>query len=383
MNVQQIYQLVNTATQETLGESAVVNEDLSNVVDVGTDIFNANAVDNYVRSLVDHIGKVIFVNRPYRGGVPSVLMDGWEYGSVLEKISAELPVATENESWELQDGASYDPNIFYKPKASTKFFNSRTTFEIPVSITERQVRSSFDSAQQVASFVNMIYNEVEKSMTIKTDALIMRTINNFIAQTLYDYNSGGTYTGAGNTRAVNLLSRYNTAKGTSLTAAQAINDPDFLRYSAYVIKQYVDFMSRISTLFNIGGKARFTPSDVMHLVLLNSFSAGADVFLQSDVWHNELTKLPAYETVPYWQGSGTDLLFSSLSSINVKTGKGTVTASGILGVMFDRDALGVNNFNRRVTTNYNAKAEFWNNYYKMDAQYFNDANENFVVFYAA
>lgn len=310
-------------------------------------------------------------------------MDGWEYGSVLEKISAELPVAMENESWELQDGASYDPNIFYKPKASTKFFNNRTTFEIPVSITERQVRSSFDSAQKVASFVNMIYNEVEKDMTIKTDALIMRTINNFIAQTLYDYNSGGTYTGAGNTRAVNLLSRYNTAKGTSLTAAQAINDPDFLRYSAYVIKQYVDFMSRISTLFNIGGKARFTPSDVIHLVLLNSFSAGADVFLQSDVWHNELTKLPAYETVPYWQGSGTDLSFDSLSSINVTTGKGAVTAKGILGVMFDRDALGVNNFNRRVTTNYNAKAEFWNNYYKMDAQYFNDANENFVVFYAA
>ena len=139
MQVTQIYSIINTVTQEVLGKSEVVAENLSNIVDVGTEIINANAVDNYVRSLVDHIGRVVFVDRAYRGSAPSVLMDGWEYGSVLEKITAELPDATENESWNLQDKKSYDPNIFYKPQVSAKFFNKRVTFEIPMSFTEKQV----------------------------------------------------------------------------------------------------------------------------------------------------------------------------------------------------------------------------------------------------
>ena len=123
MEVKQIYELMNTVTNEVLGKSDLVLEDLSNVVDVGTEIFNASAVDNYVRSLVDHIGKVVFVNRPYTGSVPSVLMDGWEYGSVCEKIIADMPEATENESWKLEDGTSYDPNIFYQPKVSAKLLS--------------------------------------------------------------------------------------------------------------------------------------------------------------------------------------------------------------------------------------------------------------------
>ena len=117
MEINQVYEFVNAATEESIGESALVQEDLSNVVDVGTAIFNANAFDAFVRSLVNHIGRVIFVNRPYRGSAPSVLMDEWEYGSVVEKISSEMPDAVETEDWQLEDGASYDPNVFHQPKA--------------------------------------------------------------------------------------------------------------------------------------------------------------------------------------------------------------------------------------------------------------------------
>ena len=145
MEINQIYSLMNTVTSEILGKQELVAENLSNVVDIGNEIFNANAVDAYVKSLVNHIGRVIFVNRPYVGSVPSVLMDSWEFGSVLEKIQADLPNAVENESWELTDGHSYDPNIFYKPKVSAKFFNKKVTFEVDMSFTEMQVKQSFSS----------------------------------------------------------------------------------------------------------------------------------------------------------------------------------------------------------------------------------------------
>ena len=384
MEIKQVHEFVNTAATETLGESAVVNEDLSNVVDVGTAIFNANAFDAFVKSLVNHIGRVIFVNRPYRGSAPSVLMDAWEYGSVVEKIHSKLPTAVENESWELTDGASYDPNVFHKPDAVAKFFNKMTTFEIDRSVTERQVKQSFSDATQLNAFISMLFNEVEKALTVANDNLIMRTINNMIVETMYNQYSGGAITGAGGTRAVNLLSRYNTRYSENLSAANAVTDPDFIRFAAYYMALYVDRLTRISTLFNVGGEARFTPKDMQHIVMLSEFRSAADVFLQSGTFHDEYTKLVNAETVPYWQGSGTDYSFSSTSKIDATTVAGhSQTTTGVIACIWDRDALGVMNFNSRVTTQYNAKAEFTNYFYKRDARYFNDLNENFVVFFVA
>lgn len=384
MEVKQIYDLVNKASTEVLGQADVLQEDLTGLVDLGEEIFNANAVDKYVKSLVNHIGKVVFVNRVYSGSAPSVLMDGWEFGSVLEKIQAELPVASENEDWELEDGQSYDPNIFYKPTVSAKFFNSKVTFEINMSFTELQVKQSFSSAEQMNGFTSMLYNSVDKSMTIKMDALIMRTINNMTAETLYDLDSTGAYTGKTGTKAVNLLKLYNDKFGTSLAVKDALTTPEFIRFASMHMGLYIDRLSKMSSLFNIGGKDRFTSRDLLHVIMLTDFKQAANSYLQSDTYHNEYTALPNAETVPYWQGSGKDYEFNAISSINVKTSEGhDVNAAGILAVMFDRDALGVTNLDRRVTTNYNPKAEFYNNFYKFDAGYFNDLNENFVVFYIA
>ena len=354
-------------------------------------MFNQGAVDNYVKSLVNHIGKVVFVNRPYSGKVPSVLMDAWEFGSVMEKISADIPAAEENDTWNLTDGHEYKQDVFHKPVVTAKFFNSKVTFEVPVSITERQVKESFSSAEQLNGFLSMIYNAVDKSMTIKTDALIMRTINNMVGETLKadaaKFTPSGkalSYASASTVRCVNLLYLYNQANGTQLTAAQAILNHDFIRYASYQMGLYADRLQSISALFNIGGKDRFTPKDALHVVLLSDFAKAAQAFLYSDTKNMEQVLLPNAETVASWQGSGQDYGFAHTSAINIKTASGTdVNISGVLGVMFDRDALGVCNTDKRVTTNYNAKAEFFNNWYKFDASYFNDTNENFVVFFVA
>lgn len=405
MEVKQIYTLINSVSGEVLGRTDIVTEDLTGIVDLGTEVFNQNAVDNYVKSLVNHIGKVIFVNRPYAGKVPSVLMDAWEFGSVLEKISADVPEAEENDTWNLTDGQSYDQDVFHKPTVTAKFFNSKVTFEVPVSITERQVKESFSNAAQLNGFISMIYAAVEKSMTIKADALIMRTINNMIAETvLADAKAfGATVVGdmagadlssASTARCVNLLKLYNdkyfpatgdgepTPNPDALTAAKAITDPDFIRFASYVMGTYADRLQSISTVFNVGKKERFTPKDMLHVVLLSDFAKAAQTYLYSDTFNRGDVLLPQAETVPFWQGSGKNYDFASTGRIKVKESGGKdVEISGVLGVMFDRDALGVCNLDRRVTTNYNAKAEFFNNYYKFDAGYFNDTNENFVVFF--
>lgn len=396
MEMNQVATITNTVVKEVIGDTAVVAEDLSNVVDIGTAIFNANAFDAYVKSLINHIGKVIFVDRPYSGSAPSVLMDGWEFGSVLEKISSELPVAVENDSWNLVDGKSYDPNVFTQPKATAKFYNQRTTFEIDRSITERQVKQSFSSAAQLNGFLSMLLNETEKALTVRTDSLIMRTINNMTVETMLNAFPGTTtnpaivITGKTSTKAVNLLYMYNQKFGTTVTADKALTTPEFIRFAAYQIAMYSDRLTRMSTLFNVGGAQRFTPRELQHIVYLSEFMRAADIYLQSDTFHDLYTRLVEGESVPFWQGSGTDYSFSSTSKIMATPSSQAgaespiqVTATGVLAVMFDRDALGVANFDRRVTTQWNAKAEFTNYFFKQDAGYFNDLNENFVVFYCA
>lgn len=388
MEVKQIHELINNVTNEIIGKSDIVSEDLSNVVDAGKEIFSAASVDNYVKSLVNHIGKVIFVNRAYSGGAPNVLMDSWEYGSILEKISAELPNAVENDSWNLIDGHDYSPNVFHKPKVSAKFFNKRVTFEVDLSFTERQVKESFSSAAQLNGFLSMLFNSVDKSMTVKIDSLIQRTINNMIAETIFDeyQNTAGTELGnlaiKSGIKAVNLLYLYNQKNSATLTPAQAMTDKNFIRFATMTITLYVDRIKKISTLFNIGKQARFTPADMLKVIMLTDFKAAASIYLQADTYHDTYTALPKAETIPYWQSSGVDYDFDTISAIHVNTSSNVeVETSGILAVIFDRDALGVTNLDRRVTTNYNAKAEFYNNFYKFDAGYFNDFNENFIVFF--
>ena len=389
MKVTQLHELVNAVTQEILGETAVVQEDLSNVVDIGKSIIDSDNVDNYVKKLVNHIGKVVFQNRLYSGGVPSVLMDAWEYGSILEKISADLPEATINETWALEDKKDYSPDVFYKPSVSAKFFNSKVTFEIPMSFTEIQVKESFSSKERLNGFISMLTTSVENAMTVKLDALIMRTINNMTAETLVaelnTANAGSpvvidtTKTGV---KAVNLLKLYNETIKTPLTVDKSLIDPDFIRFATYHISMYIDRMSKISTLFNVEGAERFTPKDLQHVVLLSDFAKASETFLASNTQNAEKVALPKHETVPYWQGSGLGYSFDDVSTINVKTAsKADVNVKGVLGVIFDRDALGVSNLDRRVTTNYNPRAEFYTNFYKFDAGYYNDLSENFVLFF--
>lgn len=376
MEMTQIYEIVNETTAQVTGTEPIAAIDGNKIVDAGAEVLDTNQVDHYVRSLIDRIGKVVFVNRPYTGGTPSVMMDSWEYGAILEKIQYEgLPEAEENDTWDLEDQRSYDPNVFYKPTVSAKFFSERRTFDVPMSFAQRQVKTAFTSAGQLQAFFSMIETAISNGMTVKMDSLVEATINNFIVTT---YGNG-----TANARVVKLLTEYHDFTGqTAPQAAVALADPEFVRFMVFRMKRKMVQMQKLSTVFNVGGKYRHTPTDRLHMILHADVAAAADVYLQSDTFHNEFVALPNADKVAFWQGSGSGFAWADTSKIMI-TPRGSqepVTLSNVVGVMFDRDALGVSNLDRRVTTNWNPKGEFTNNWYKFDAGYFNDFNENGVVF---
>ena len=385
MNVQQIYNLVNDISKEVEGEVAVLNEDLSNIVDVGTSIVNALGYDNYCKALVDRIGRTIFVARAYRGELPSVLMDKWEYGSVLQKVYADNMEASENESWDLQDQASYDVNVFHAVNVTAKYYNTKVTFEVDISIPEVQIKESFTSAESMNNFIEMIYTTVENTMTEKISGLNKRGVNTLIAETFYDeFNLTSGFNGMSGTKAVNLLYLYNNRFGTSLTAANALTDKDFNRYAAYMMGVTASRMQTMTKLYNVEGKSRFTPPDELTVVLHSDFYAAAKAYLYSDTYHNEFVRLPSADVLSCFQGAGTDFDFSSTSKIMTTTPSGhTMTITGVIGVLFDRRAVATCNSDRRVRSNFVPSAEFYNNYFKYDCMLCVGLDEQAVVFYVA
>lgn len=385
MEVKQIATLLNNVIKEQVGEEVtLLTEDLSNVVDVGNAVFNATSYDKFTKSLVDHIGRVIFVDRKYEGVAPSVIYDGFEFGAVLEKIGSEIPEYTENETWDLTDGQSYDPNVFYAPSVYAKFFSKYVTFEVPLSVTDKQAKSAFSSAQELTRFVSMLFGKVDDAMSLAQESLVMRTINGAIAETIYDDYGANHIGSSSGVKAINLLYLYNQAHvGATLTQAQAMTSPDFIRFASVEIMKVANRLKKVSTLFNVGGKKRFTPMSKLKIVLHSDFASNAKAYLYSATFHEEYVKLPKADEVPYWQGSGDDYDIAETTAIKVKLpsdNSKTVQADGILCAMFDEEALGVLNFERYTTSNYNGKAEFTNYWHKQKVCQFLDLNENIVVF---
>ena len=385
MEVKQIATLLNNVIKEEVGEEAtLLTEDLSNVVNVGNAVFNATTYDKFTKSLVDHIGRVIFVDRKYEGVAPSVIYDGFEFGAVLEKIGSEIPEYTENETWDLTDGQSYDPNVFYAPSVYAKFFSKYVTFEVPLSVTDKQAKSAFSSAQELTRFVSMLFGKVDDAMSLAQESLVMRTINGAIAETIYDDYGANHIGSSSGVKAINLLYLYNQAHaGATLTQAQAMTSPDFIRFASVEIMKVANRFKKVSTLFNVGGKKRFTPMSKLKIVMHSDFASNAKAYLYSSTFHEEYVKLPTADEVPYWQGSGDDYDIAETTAIKVKlpsNNSKTVEADGILCAMFDEEALGVLNFERYTTSNYNGKAEFTNYWHKQKVCQFLDLNENIVVF---
>ena len=399
MEVKQIYAIVNDVRDQVLGKKDVAITDVQGIIETGTEIFNANQVDNYVKALVNRIGREIFVARKYSGGAPSVLMDGWEFGSVMMKVSGDLYDSEKNDSWRLEDKTNYPQDVFHKPKVSVKFFNGKTTFSVKISVAEIQVKESFTSLEKMNSFFSMIFTDIDNTLQVDVDNLVMLTIGNFIGETIwedYKVNTGteedpvwelGDLSAKSGVRAINVLKLFNTQFNKSLTTAQAIYDPDFLKFFASLQFKYVGYLSKMSRMHNIGGKARFTPSDRLHYVILDDIKANANAYLQADTFNDEYTKLPNAEGVAFWQGSGSlskAFTFDQMSKISLTTsGNHEISTSGILSVMFDRDALGVLCKDKRVKSHVTELEEFTTYKYIEDGEYFNDFNENFIVFFMA
>ena len=389
MRITQLTEVLNGTLSTTgiidqvTGEAAVAKEDLSNIVDIGKAVseFTGKSTDNFdsfMRNLIDQVGKITIVNRTYVSQAPNILKDSWEYGSIMQKVRVSVPDARDNASWDLFNypktgGDAYpDPFELSKPGAKAKFYNSKNTYEIPITLADYQLKEAFQSASQFGAFISAIENRIRMKQTLCNDGLIMATIDNLIGLTLSGH--GG--------KTINLLTAYNAIAPSSITADKALTDTEFLRFAAMTIAKYKKYVAQASSKYNAGNYLTFTPADKLKFIASTEFAKAMDAYLYADTYHNEFVELNGYNEVPFWQGSGTadgDRLTIDVS-VDVNGVATEVKNTGVLAVMFDDEAAAVCNENYRTTSIYNPRGEYTNYFYKYDAMFMNDVEENCIVF---
>lgn len=388
MKVNQISGLLNSVFGEVLGDTGLISEDLSNLVSAGTVITSStdfgDNFENYAGKIIDKVGKTIFADRVYRAKDLGIWRDYFEYGSVLEKIRVDVGEYEDNCEWDLTKmgttGLDYNENIqnhieelfkFVPANVQAKYFNLKTTFKTVISITRKQLKSAFDSATAMARFIGMIENRIMSKMEIAKEELQRRAIGNFIGTKL-----------ATGSNVVDLKVAFEAAGGAVINnLSAALQNPDFLRFAAKRITMDREFMTQPSKIYNDGQFYSHTPVEDSRLVVLSDLDAGLKFNLYGDTYNEEFVKLDNYKTIPFWQGTGTDMGIAARSALKITTSGGsTVDKSGILGILFDRDGIMACNEDPEVRSQYNADGNFTNFFYCYDASFYNDFDENGIIY---
>ena len=373
--VEQIYTLVNETAKESMGEKAIAVKDVSSLIALGDSVLSsASDTENFLNTLVDRIARTVFSVRRYETDTEGMVRHPFEFGCIVQKIYVDMPEAKQNNSWEIgKEGYApvFAPVI--KPTAKQKLFKGITTWEVDVTIPDYMLRTAFLNETSMATFIDAIFTAMDNMITLALENNANLTRASFIARKL----KGGKPCGA-----INLLHEYNTLTSASLTVESAMMNAEFLAWASRAINLWVKRMSKMSVLFNEEGYKRHTPKDKIVVNLLQDFTSACDTFLGANTFHDELVKLPMYDSVAYWQGAGESFDFNDTSAIKVKIDESnTIEKKGIIGIVYDYEAMGVTLNERRSTSERNNHDEYTNYYNKANIGYFNDMSENGIVFY--
>lgn len=384
MKVNQVYSILNDINSQLFGDSVLATHDLSGIVSMGTNVIgNAVSTDKFLNLLVDRIGKTVIRRLDAQLDFPSLYMNEFQFGAVLAKYNVQPIQAVSSNNWEI-GAVGFTPSFadIHKPSVSVKYFDGLDTASFIVTIPFHQMESAFTSESAMAAFFDAIVAALNDSLVVSINNMSRTAVNNFIAEKIKATNG-----------IINLLTEYNATFTPTLTQAEAIVSPNFLRFASAKIKQYMKYMSQPSVLYNADGNLRATQRDNMHVLVNTEFAVNSQVWLESDTYWKDLVTLGGYTEVPFWQGDHTatgDNAFATNSAIDVipssEEGQATPTAvqqDGIIAVLADRQAIAVGINKRRSGTWTNPIDMYSNIKEEFDTQYINDLGENGLIFLCA
>lgn len=384
-----VAQTMGTDYMEELGDFSAV--DSYKLVDIGKDVLQAGTVDVYAKKLLGLLGKMVIDAKKYEAsGIKGIFVDSFDWGSFVERVYFEPQDLIEDDMWNLIDGKVYEnDHKFFAPKVSAKIFEEAKSITTPISIVEDQLRTAFTGWDQMNTFLSGIKTNVENTIELALQAYAHMLISCGIAVSV-----------AGTTTAVHFVTEA-IEKGLLESGATA---DDFRASEACAIfamermKTIRDNMKVYNSAYNDGSIPTFTNDEDNKLILLSQFENFLKFTGKRQVYNLEEIGFGEYDTTPMWQGfratSGdegsevtTNFDWSTVSSVAIsadatnKLGIGTsaFSQSNIAGVIYDHRAMGICPYRRKVTSQYTASADFWNEFHHLLVNYILDTKFSIVA----
>lgn len=382
MKINQVYSLLNDINHQMFGDDALAVNDLSGIVAMGNSVMSGS-VDAFYKLLIDRIGKVIIRRLDLELEFPNLMMNDFEFGAAIQKITIDPFDSVENSTFEVTD-PGFTPTLLDAPIATVyqTFFTGADTFAFKRKNPGSQLFTAFTSAEAMGAFIDAVAMAMIDSMTISINNMSRTAINNFIAEKIKASNG-----------IINIADMYNANAATPVTDfGNAMLNKDFLRYSTNIIRKYLKYITMPNVGYNVAGRVRATARDNMHFFALTEYVGALESFLDSDTWHTEFTSIGGYQEVGYWQGNYDGTNFNdpdAVSAIKVtpsseegQTTPTDVEQSGIIAVMADRQAIFTGINKRRSSAFYNPIDDYTIIKAEATIQYCNDTSENGLIFIA-
>ena len=366
MDTNQIYQVVNSITAQALGSAAISAVDTSTFISVGDAVLSSGSnTEAWLNVLAQRIFRTIVSERAYRNKLSDMILTQDEFGAILQKIKIGMPTTYADPAWELTDGQSVDMYTVRKEAVNQKLFVQRSPYLLEITYPIFQLKEAFLSADAMGRYLAAKTQEVRNKIELIAEDMAKTTL------------ATGAALALGTAREVNLLADYIQLTQVAITFDDAMHNEGFLRYAAMRINSYSDYLTEMSTLYNAGGLERHTPKDMQRLYMVSDFDQAMRTQMQYAAYNPSMVEIGKHEAVGFWQNP------SDRYALNI-TFKGTrYTADGVLGVLFDRDALGVyHDMEMVLTTPVNSKGAYYNTHYHMRRQWLVDPGENLIVFTA-
>ncbi len=387
MKFTDVVELTQNAVAQTLGDVYMGKDGKLapltsfNLVDVGKDVIDSGSVDSYVKALLTQMGKMIIESDVYKAELPSLFIDSFDWGGYIERVYFSPQELLKDDMYDLVDGKVYEDHKFYRPNVSAKIFEEGKTISCPISITEDQIKMSFNSYDDLNRFLSGIYQNVQNTITLGLEAYAHMLISAGIAVTI-----GAT----GNTR--HLATEFYGESGKTKKITEMLKDGAFLKYCMEQIALVKDQMKRYTTAFNNASVPTFTTDNDLKVALLADFANSVKFNVTADTFHADEIGLGKFDKVTAWQAFSevalrdfdveTNSSISISADTNNKLGIGVeeFNVKGVIGIVYDYRAMGICPFRTKVTSNYTASADFWNQYHHQLVNYILDSNFNMVSF---
>lgn len=386
MTKEQAYSLIAALHNQATGNNTLAPTDLSSFISVAQATLAAGT-EQTLNAISQVLAKTLIAVRPYDEKFKGLEMTAEQWGGIIRKINYADRGPESDAAYATVDGLSVDQYVVRKPHVLETRYVGSSVWSGSYTIFENQLRTAFDSPDNFGSFMTGLMTHFLNERTQWFESLKRSMLANAIAG-VHDAGLTGSE--------IHLLTEYNTV--TSITPAldaqtvmQPANFKPFMQWVYSRVSELSRLMSERSELFQqiITGYPiyRHTPVNDQRIYMEASFLDQMDAMVLADTYHDNFLRYADVEGVSYWQAidsprdiSVTPVYVDNTGAVNVASGN--VACSDVVGIMFDRDAIGYNVYNESlVATPYNAKGSYYNLISHSDVQLQNDLTEKIIVLY--